>query len=101
MKMKQNRIHFLSHSKISPVSKFKAPNVTLWRKKKKRKEERKKERKKERRKEGMTEGKKKRSKERTQIIVISTQVNNEKKFKEIKYKPTWGQVAAIRGKKQT
>ena len=36
----------------------------------------------------MTEGKKKRSKERTQIIVISTQVNNEKKFKEIKYKPT-------------
>ena len=54
--------------------------------------------KKEKRKEGR---KKERRKERIQIIAFSTDVKNEKKCKEIKYKPTWGQVTAIRGKKQT
>ena len=64
--MKHNTTHFLSHNKISPVSKCIAPNAYLFK-------ERNTERKKEEREE-------ERWKERTQIIVFSTQVNKKKKM---------------------
>ena len=57
MEMKYNITHFLSHSKINPVSQFKVPNVTFIKKEKKEKEGRVKERKKERKKKGKKERK--------------------------------------------